>query len=69
MFSHKEKQIDSIEIYLVIIVLKWGLNSLFILPKSKHYISFLIALLSNKFRIVCEVDGSLQLDSRDWSMY
>ena len=34
-----------IEIYLAIIVCNWGLNSPFILPKSKHFISFLIALL------------------------
>ena len=45
MFCHKEKQINKTEVYLAIIVLKWGLNSLFILPKSKHSISFLIALL------------------------
>ena len=29
----------------------------------------LFALTSNKFRIVCKVDGNPQLDSRDWSMY
>ena len=60
MFSNKEKQI----------------NSLFILPKSKHFISFLIALLriflkliSNKFGMVCQADENLQLDSRNSSMY
>ena len=29
----------------------------------------LLKLISNKFRMVCKVDGNLQLDSRDWSMY
>ena len=28
----------------------------------------LFKLISNKFRMVCKVDGNLQLDSRDWSM-
>ena len=44
MFSHKEKQTDRLK-FIAIIVLKWGPNSLFILPKSEHFISFLIALL------------------------
>ena len=26
-------------------------------------------MISNKFRMVYKVDGNLQLDSRDWSMY
>ena len=29
----------------------------------------LFKLISSKFRMVCKVDGNLQLDSRDWSMY
>ena len=29
----------------------------------------LFKLISNKFRMVCKVDGNLQLDARDWSMY
>ena len=29
----------------------------------------LFRLTSNKFRIVYKVDGNLQADSRDWSMY
>ena len=49
------------------IVLKWGLNALFILPKSKHFISFLCSaedlftLTSNKFRMVSKVDGNPSL--------
>ena len=39
--------------------------------RTQNTISFLLALLriSNKFRMVYEVDGNPQLDSRDWSMY
>ena len=76
MFSHCGEANRYTEIYPALIVLKWGLNALFILPKSKHFISFLISLLmiylhltSNKFGMVCKVDGNLQLDSRDWSLY
>ena len=29
----------------------------------------LCKLISDRFRVVCKVDGNLQLDSRDWSMY
>ena len=43
MFSHRGKQID-IKIYVAIIVLKRGLDALFILLNSKHFIS-LFALL------------------------
>ena len=71
MFSHLY-----IEISLAIIFFKWGLNSLFILPKSKHFYFVLnclaenlLKLISKKFRMVCKVDGNLQLDLRDWSMY
>ena len=33
MFSHREEANRYLEIYPAIIVLKWGLNALFILPK------------------------------------
>ena len=65
-----------IEIYHpAIIVLKWGLNSLFILqPKSKHFVSFFdclaedpFTLTSNKFRMLYIKDGNPLLASRDWS--
>ena len=53
-----------------------NLSSFFILPNSKHFISFLICsaedlftLISDKFRMVYKVDGNPQLDSHDWSMY
>ena len=76
MFSHRGEANRYIEIYPAIIVLKCGLYALFILPTSKHFISFLFALLkifftltSNKFRMVYKVDGNPQLDSRDWRMY
>ena len=29
----------------------------------------LFSLTSNKFRMVCKLDGNPLLDSRDWSMY
>ena len=71
-----EEANQCIEIYPTIIVLKCGLNVLFILPKSKHFISFfncfavdLFTLTSNKCRKVCKVDGNPQPHSRDWSMY
>ena len=58
-----------IETYPAIIVLKWGLNALFILPNSKHSAEDLFTLTSNTFRMVYKVDGNPQLNSRDWSMY
>ena len=45
MFSHRGEANRYIEIYPAIIVLKRGLNALFILPNSKHFISLLFALL------------------------
>ena len=78
MFFHiyRRKANGYIEIYPAIIVHKWGLNALFILPKSKHFISVfncfaedLFTLTNDKFRMVYKVDGNPQLDSRDWSMY
>ena len=81
-FSDREKQIDiNSEIYLAIIVLKWGLNSLFILLYIyifeiktlffvfNCFVEDLFQLISNKFRMVCKVERNLQLDSRDWSLY
>ena len=61
-----------IDIYPPIIVLKYSLSALFILLKSKHFISLfncfdadLFTLTSNKFRKVCKIYGNPQLDSRD----
>ena len=45
IFSHRGGANRYIEIYSAIIVLEGGLNALFILPNSKHFISLLFALL------------------------
>ena len=59
------------------IVLRWvgSSFSLYTAEIKTLYLVFncsaedLFKLISDKFRIICEVDGNLQLDSRDWSMY
>ena len=64
-----------IKIYPAIIVLKRGLNALFTAEIKTLAFAFscfaedLLTLTSNKFRMVCKVDGNPQLDSRDWNMY
>ena len=73
MFTRREEANRYIEIYPAIIVLKRGLNALFIRPKSYITLYFvficsaedLFTLTSNKFRMVYQVDGSPQVYSRD----
>ena len=63
--------------YLAITVLKLvGSSFSFYTAEIKTlYLGFnclaedLFKLISDKFRMVCKVDGNLQLDSSDWSMY
>ena len=60
--------------YVKFMQLEIGLFSLYIAENKTLYFVFnrfdedLFKLISNKCRMVCKVDGNLQLDSRDWSI-